>query len=125
MTTSEPVPDINPNTKTSNKFHHFVGGYVLGLPCIITDNSTVFVHDDYLLFDFSDNGGITERKVRFFEAYLRGYVATIVVLDLKSGELLKRRHRLNNDDMPCDWVLTDTDIFEPKHKENELLEFEF
>ena len=118
-----PIPDIASSNIASNQFHHFVGGYVLGLPCIITDNNTVFVHDDYLLIDFGDNGSITERKVRFYDASLRGYTVTIVVLEQESGELIKRRHRLNNDSLPCDWVLTD--YFNPKNRKDELLAFDY
>ena len=103
-----------------------MGGYVLGgLPCILCDNKTVFVHDIYSLFDFRDNGGIIERKVRFYEAYLRRYNVTVVVLDLKTGEFIKRKHRLNNDTLPCDWVLMPADNPKPKHTKDELLNFDF
>jgi len=118
------IPDSKPNTEVSDLFHHFVGGYVLGgLPCIITIDNTVFVHDEYSLIDFTDNGGFIERKVRFFEAYLRGYNVTIVVQDMDTGDLIKRQHRLNNDSLPCNWVLTD--YFNTKTKEDDLLEFCF
>lgn len=125
MKTSVPT-DINHSSKLSNQFHQFAGGFVLsGLPCIITDSKTVYFNDIYLLIDFGDNGGITEHAVRFFDASLRGYVVTIVLLDLKSGELIKCSHRINIDALPCNWVLTDTDIFEPKRKEGKLLDFCF
>ena len=77
-----PVPDINPITAASDGFHHYVGGYVIGLPCILTTNNTLLVHDIYTLVDFIDNGGIVERIVKFFDAYRTGYVVTIVILDL-------------------------------------------
>jgi hypothetical protein len=101
-------------------------GYVLGgLPCILTDNKTVFVQDDYTLIDFIDtNGGMIVHDVRFFDAYLRGYEVTVVLLDLESGELVKRKHRLNNSSLPCDWVLIDTDFLNPS-KKDDLLGFCF
>ena len=125
MTTPEIVPENNPITVASNYFHHFVGGYFIGLPCILCDNQTVFLHDIYYLIDFINNGGIIERAVKFFDAYRTGYIVTIVVLDLESGELMKRKHRLNNETISCDWVLMDTDHLDPKDRRDELLEFKF
>ena len=78
MTTQEPVPDIKSSTIVSTDFHQFLGGFVIDLPCIITDNNTVFIHEEYSLIDFTDiNGGFIETAVRFFHAYLKGYVVTI------------------------------------------------
>lgn len=113
-----------PNSNTCTKgFHQFDGGFFIDLPCVLTDNKTVFVNDLYSLIDFGDNGSILERVVRFFDAYLSGYVVTIVVVDLDTGELIKRRHRLNISSLPCDWVLTDH--FNPKNKTDDLLDFDY
>ncbi|MCA1756270.1 MAG: hypothetical protein LC649_02285 [Bacteroidales bacterium] len=59
------------------------------------------------LLDFGDNGDIYVTKVKFLEAYTTGYRVTIVILDIRTGDMLKRNHRLNNDTLPCDWVLID------------------
>jgi hypothetical protein len=104
------IPNSNHCTKG---FHQFVGGFVIDLPCVLIDNKTLFVNDLYYLIDFNDNGSILERVVRFFDAYLSGYVVTIVVVDLDTGELIKRKHRLNISSLPCDWVLTDTEFLDP------------
>lgn len=117
------IPDNN-ECISSSVFHHFVGGFVIDIPCIKTDNQTLFVHDLYSLYDFTDAGDVYERMVRFFDAYLRGYVLTIVVMDLESGELVKRKHRINTNILPCNWMLTDTDILDPR-KKDDLLDFEF
>jgi len=121
----EPVPDTNPDTIVSTAFHRFNGGVLLNIPCNLCINKTLFVNTTITLLDFGDNGSITESYVKFFDCYLEGYVVNIVALDLKSGELIKRKHRLNNEDLPCDWVLTEPDIFNPKNKKDELLEFYF
>jgi hypothetical protein len=122
MKTEVAVPDSN---HCATGFHQFVGGFVLEMPCIQTGNRTLLVHDLYSLIDFCDNGGMVERAVRFFDAYLSGYVVTIVVLDLESGELIKRKHRLNNNVLPCNWVLMDIDYLNPKNIKDDLLEFDF
>ncbi len=116
-----PIPDNNQSTAG---FHHFVGGFVIDLPCIKTDNQTLFVHDLYSLYDFK-NKGVYERTVKFFDAYLKGYVVTIVVQDLESGELFKRKHRLNISSLPCNWMLTDIDFLDPTRKKDDLLDFDY
>ena len=109
----KPEVSIPNSNHCTTGFHKFVGGFVIDLPCVLIDNKTVFVNDLYYLIDFNDNGSILERVVRFFDAYLSGYVVTIVVVDLDTGELIKRKHRLNISSLPCDWVLTDTEFLDP------------
>ena len=120
MTTSEPIPDINPCTEASHGFQHFVGGFVIDAPCNLCKNKTVYVHDLYDLIDFTDNGGFNVRKVRFFHAYLKGFKVTLALLDMKTGELLKRSHRLDNDELACNWVLTD--LFTKPEPEEQLFQ---
>ena len=109
----KPEVTIPNSNHCAEGFHKFVGGFVIDLPCVLIDNKTVFVNDLYYLIDFNDNGSILERVVRFFDAYLSGYVVTIVVVDLDTGELIKRKHRLNISSLPCDWVLSDTEFLDP------------
>ena len=121
----EPVTDTKPNTIVSTTFHRFNGGVVINIPCNLCDNHTLFVKDIYTLLDFKDNGSITEHHVKFFDAYLEGYVVTVVVLDLKTGELIKRKHRISNDNLPCNWLIMDTDYLDPKKRRDDLLDFDF
>jgi hypothetical protein len=121
----EPVPDTKPNTIVSTTFHKFSSGVLINIPCNLSDNHTLFVNDIYTLLDFGDNGSITEHAVKFFDAYLEGYVVTIVVLDLKTGEILKRKHRISNEDLPCNWLIMDTDYLDPKDRRDDLLDFQF
>ena len=113
------------NTLTPEKFQHLKGFFVIDAPCILSNKKNVYAEDIYDLVDFFDNGELYVRTVKFFDAYLRGYVVTIVLLDLKSGEFIKRKHRLNNDSLPCDWVLMPANNPKPKDNNDELLEFEF
>ncbi len=121
----EPVPDTKPSTIVTTTFHRFNGGVVIDISCNLCDNHTLFVNDIYTLLDFGDNGSIVEHQVKFFDAYLEGYVVTIVVLDLKTGELLKRKHGICNEDLPCDWLAMDTDYLDPKDRRDDLLAFDF
>ena len=120
MKNHESISD-NIETLLACKFKHFDGGFLIDLPCIITDNHTLLAQDLYDLVDFLDNGGFYIRTVRFCNAYIKGYQVTLVLLDLKSGELLKRSHRINNETIPCDWVLTQDDDVKSKSETEEVL----
>ena len=117
--------DNKPNTNASKAFHRFQGGVVVSIPCNLCDNQTLFINDIYTLLDFKDNGGVVEHAVKFFDAFHEGYIVTVVVLDLKTGELLKRKHRINNEHFPCDWLLMDTEYLDPKDRRDDLLAFDF
>lgn len=81
----KPEVPISDSNHCTTGLHQFVGGYHIDMPCIKTDNNTLYVHDLYSLYDFK-NKSIFERTVRFYYAYLKGYVVTVVLLDLESGE---------------------------------------
>ena len=121
----EPIPDTKPNTIVSTTFHRFNDGVLINIPCNLCDNHTLFVNDIYTLLDFGDNGSITEHAVKFFDAFLEGYLVIVVILDLKSGEILKRKHRISNDNLPCNWLIMDTDYLDPKDRRDDLLAFDF
>ena len=104
MRTQEPITS---STKAPTGFQHTADKYLMCFPCVICIDNIVYVGGLYDLLDFGDNGDIAVTKVKFLEAHTAGYRVTIVVLDIKTGEMLKRSHRINNDEHVCDWVLTD------------------
>jgi len=108
MLTQEP---ITTSSKAPNGFQHTVDKFLLSFPCIICIDNIVNVGGIYDLVDFC-NGEIVVTKVKFLDAIQKGFRVTIIVLDIKTGELLKRSHRLDNDELVCHWVLTD--LFIPK-----------
>lgn len=93
----------------------------IGFKCIICKDNIVKVADLYDLIDFGDRGKIYPKKVRFLNMYLKGYTLTIVLLDLKAGEMLTRSHRIDND--ICNWVLMDVDVFNPKTDKKEIINY--
>lgn len=107
MTTQVPNPNINASNEVLNQSQHTVDKYLLSFPCIICINNIVNVGCIYDLVDFLDYGEIVVTRVKFFDAYVTGYRVTIVVLNIKTGELLKRSHRIDNDELACNFVLTD------------------
>ena len=113
MTTQEPITS---NRKSPNGFQHKRNLSLVCFPCIITIGNIANVGGLYDLIEFQSNFDVLVTKVKFLDSYVTGYRVTIVVLDIKTGEILKRSHRLNNNDLPCDWVLTD--LFKSKPEPN-------
>jgi hypothetical protein len=107
MIIQEQVPDNCPDTPLNRGLQHYESTVKIPIPCVICDDKIVEVQGIYDLVDFLDNGEIVVKKIKFWTVYQNGFTVTIVVLELKSGELLKRSHRLNNANIPCNWVLTD------------------
>ena len=93
-----------PDTPVTGGLQKFASAFIIQAPCIICKDKLVKVGDTYDLVDFLDNGGLNVRAVKFMNAYLRGYNVIIVVLDMKNGELITRKHRLNNDILPCNFI---------------------
>ena len=103
----------NTNTLTSKKFLHLNGFFVIDAPCIFCENKIIRVQEKYDLLDFLDNGHLSERTLKFWYAVLKGYTLKIILLDTKTGKLLHRTHRMDNDSIPCDWLLIEKDYFNP------------
>lgn len=122
MITQEHIQDNCPDTPLNRGLQHYESTVKIPIPCVICDDKIVEVQGIYDLVDFLDNGEIVVKKVKFFDAYVIGYKVTIVILDTKTGELLKRSHRLNNASIPCDWVLTDLFYRMPESKEQLLFD---
>ena len=114
------VPDNKTSNEVLNQSQHTVDKYLLCFPCIITIGNIVNVGGLFDLVDFGDNGEIVVTRVKFFDVHQRGFRVTIVILDIKTGEILKRSHRLDNDTLPCDWVLTD--LFTKPEPEEQLFQ---
>lgn len=108
---------ITSRNKAPKGFKHTIDEFLLCFPCIITNDNIVDVGGLYNILDFGDNGEIAFATVKFLEAYKTGNKVTIVGVDIKSGELLKRSHCYNNDTLPCNWVLTD--LFTKPENNNE------
>ena len=118
------MKDNCPDTPVNRGLQHLENAYIIPAPCIISQDKIVKVSEIYDLLDFDDNGRINYRSVQFWTAYQNGFTVTIVVLELKSGELLKRSHRLNNASLPCDWVLLHLNYFNRMPASKEQLLFD-
>jgi ABC-type Na+ transport system ATPase subunit NatA len=53
---------------------------------------------------------------------LKGFVLKIIVLDINTGEILHRTHRMNSAYEICDWVIVEQGLFNNSGSENKVLE---
>jgi len=123
MIVHNPTPDYNPNVLETKPFLHLQGFFYRKSECIITKNNIINVQQTYDLLDFLDNYEIYKRKVRFWHATLKGFTLKLFVLDIKTGELLHRSHRMNTDYEICDWVIMDTDVLGDSNDEDVIRDY--
>jgi hypothetical protein len=102
-----------PSTLTTNTFKHIMNAYQIPAECVLCLDKLLKVSNIYSLVDFEDNGDIISRGVQFWHAYQKGFYFTVVVLELKTGDLLKRSHRLNDFRLPCNWIIVEYDFLNP------------
>jgi hypothetical protein len=122
MTAQEHIHDNCPDTPANRGLQHYESTVKIPIPCVLCDDKIVEVQGIYDLLDFDDNGGINYCTVQFWTAYQTGFVVTIVVLELKTSELLKRSFRLDYD--ICDWVLLNLNYFNRMPESKEQLLFD-
>jgi hypothetical protein len=92
------------------------------LNAFLQKNKILNVQQVYDLLDFRDNGDIYTRKVRFWHATMKGYTLKIFVLEIKTGELLNRTHRMNSDYEICDWVICGEHFFDRKNSDEKAVD---
>jgi len=98
----------------SNNFFHIDGMFYINYDCIFSENQLVFPLRTYDLLDFLDGGDIRYRTVKFYHAFKKGIYLTVVILDVNTGKILHRKHRINNDNQICSWLLMETDYLMPE-----------
>lgn len=116
MKKQQPIQDNKTNNKLEEiELQSFKSAYVIpsSLKCFISSEEIARVGKVFDLVDFSNDGGIKYRRISFLRAYLNGYTLIFVLLDIKARKILNRSQRIDND--VCDFVIMDTDVFEPKH----------
>ncbi|HKJ80961.1 MAG TPA: hypothetical protein VJ954_02975 [Ignavibacteriaceae bacterium] len=88
--------------------------------CVITKNQILVKNRVYEILDFLDNYKIRINHIKLLHAYLKGFDAFIVGIDIVSCEVIFRHHRLDTEISVCDWVIIDLDFFEKEVNENTI-----
>ena len=88
--------------------------------CIYTKNQIIVKNRSYELFDLLDNGGMRFCYFKFLHAYLKGFDVVIAGVDIVTGEVLHRTHRLDAGILPCDWLVLDLESFDKEINENSI-----
>ena len=96
-----------PNTLLTKKFFNLNTFFVIDSPCIFCEKKIVRVQEKYDLIEFTDNGGIVLRNVKFRTAILKDDILEIVVYDTDSNQVLHRTHPFNDESVGCSWLLVD------------------
>ena len=94
--------------------------FFINSDCVFSKNRIIVKNRIYLILDLLDNGGFRLNHIKFMHAYLKGFDAFIVGIDIVKGEVFYRHHRLDNSILPCDWLIIDLDYFETDVNENTI-----
>lgn len=92
--------------------------FFINSDCVFTKNKILVKNRVYEVLDFLDNGGISLFHIKLLHAYLKGFDAVIVGIDIVSGEVMHRTHRLDTGILPCEWVILDLNFFDTEIDEN-------
>lgn len=94
--------------------------FFINSECVITKNQILVKNRVYQILDFLDNYEIRINYIKLLHAYLKGFDAYVVGIDIVTGELIHRHHRLDSEISVCDWVIIDLDFFEKEVNENTI-----
>jgi|GEM_PF-4661778 len=111
MTTPESMTNNITVPSGIPRIQQFARSFIVPSTCVLCLDQILDVGSEYVLLDFTENGGIKYQTILFLHSYQIGYVITITMVDMKSEELIKRSHRLTND--ICDWVIIEADFLFP------------
>lgn len=106
--------DLNKNlTQGISKTFHQVDDnrYYIDSPTILTDNHLVTKNEIFELLDFP-TPDMQHTYFKLLDVMRKGYKFYLVGLDLRTGEMISRYHRLDCPKLPCSWLILSIDSFE-------------
>jgi hypothetical protein len=77
--------------------------------CILSENQILTRHKVYDLLDLLPDGKMNLIQFEFLNAVLRGLDFFIIGLDVSTGVVIHRKHRLDFGEKECDWLLISAD----------------
>jgi hypothetical protein len=94
--------------------YHSIGdnSFFVNLTCVWADNHVISSGKSYALFDYPAGNGIHGTPVKLLGVLMNDHVIYMTILDMLTGEVLKRSHCMNNAESNCTWLLLDLDYFQ-------------
>jgi hypothetical protein len=65
----------------------------------------------YELLDLLEDVRFNQKRIKLLYVYLKGFTFYICGIEIDSGDMIKRSHRLGNEELPCDWLIIDILFF--------------
>jgi hypothetical protein len=97
---------------------HKVGedSFFINSVAIMSPNQIITKNFCYDLIDLLDGGAIKLTDFIFKNAVLRGFDFFVIGIDVKTGEVIHRQHRLDFGELSCDWFLIESDYLVKDNK---------
>ena len=107
--------DINslalPRTGLTGLFHKTGNVFYVNSPCVFTEKRNLEMGQVYELLDLLEDVRFNLRRIKLMSVYLKGFTFYICGIDIDTGDMIKRSHRLDSKELPCDWLIIDILFF--------------
>ena len=84
--------------------------FFVNSPCVFCVGKLLKRHEVYEIHDFKGEG-VSLRYIKLLWVYLKGFDFFIIGADIQTGELLRRRQRLDADELPCSFLIAEVFYF--------------
>lgn len=102
---------ISPRTGITGLFNRAGNTYCVKSACVFTENNNLKISQVYELLDLLEDARFNLRRIKLLYVYLRGFTFYICGIDIDTGDMIRRSHRLDNEELPCDWLIIDILFF--------------
>ena len=119
--------DINsqviPRTGITGLFHRAGNTYYVNSPCVFTEKRNLEIGQVYELLDLLEDVRFNLRRIKLLYVYLKGFTFYICGIDIDTGDMIKRSHRLDSKELPCDWLIIDILFFATSEEKKAMKAF--
>lgn len=84
--------------------------FFINSPCVLTKGNLLIRGEVYEIHNVCD-GSAKVSYIKLLWVYLIGYNFYVVGVDVETGELVRRAQRLDNDELPCSFLIAERFFF--------------
>ena len=84
--------------------------FFVNSPCVFTENKLLKIKEVYEIHNLPDEG-VNLKYIKLLWVYFKGFDFYIIGIDIQNGELLRRKQRLNADELPCSFLIAELFYF--------------
>ena len=98
-------------TGITGLFHRAGNTYYVNSPCVFTEKRNLEIGQVYELLDLLEDVRFNHKRIKLLYVYLRGFTFYVCGIEIDTGDMIKRSHRLDSKELACDWLIIDILFF--------------